>query len=195
MDLDALHPFIAPHVRACPDPVIDHCIRQAAREFCQRTRVWRVTDTFPVTGGAEEIISVPAGAALVEIEDAWFNDIQLSPGRFALGAAEGEPAMFTQVLPNTLMVRPPGAGMLRLSLFVMPSLDAGQLPDFLVSIYAQPIASGALYRLLMIPGENWSNPPLGMAHRAEFDRAMDRNFAAHMKGQQRAPVRTKYRFI
>lgn len=195
--VDALRPFIAPLVSACPDPTMDHHVVMAAREFCERTRVWRVVDAFEAAGTETEALAVPSNATLFEIEDVWLDGRHLERDRFSsqqLGGS-GMPDAFTQARPNTLMLVPPGIGSLRVSMFVKPAIGADTLPDFLIDQHAQAIADGALARLFMIPGQSWTNPQFGSVHRAAFDVALNRNFSFGARGQHRASVRSRYRFL
>lgn len=192
--LEAFFPFVLPFAPACPDPLAEQCLRIAATEFCQRTRLWRAVDRFATDGQPIDVVVVPAGASLFEIERAWFNDTILEPARFAdvwRPSDTGQPRWITQVVPGTLHLVPPGAGEFRISMILVPDIAADELPDFLFTGFAREIAAGAIAQILMLPGQTWTSPELAAIKRAEFSSAMDRNFAANLKGQQRAAVRTR----
>lgn len=200
MLLDPFLALIAPLVPACPDSMIEQYLVMAARELCQRTRVWRVTDVLQTTGAEVELSFVPPEASLIQIEKVEFDGLELCPRQFRDlwrhdMEAGGVPHAYTQPRPETLLLIPSAAGTVRVSLFVMPGPTASTLPDFMFGQYAAELADGALAALLLLPGQSWTNPQLGLVHRSRFDAALDRTFAVHMRGQHRAPVRTKPRYF
>ena len=193
---------ILPRVPGVPRPMVHDAIRQAAIEFCQRTRMWRDEDEFRVSGECEPMVAI-GPAAIFEIESARFNGNQLRPVSLAwldeqvprwrdMDASEGR--WITQLSPDTVKVVPGGDGLLTLSLVLQPSDKAVEVPDFLVTHYVREIADGALGELFATPGQ-WANPGLAEFHLSRFQRRLDELFNSNMKGQQGAPVRTKPHFF
>lgn len=208
VDTKAFLPLILPNCPECPDFVAEAQARFAAIEFCERSRAWRHLTTVPVIEGeAEGVIVAPDTAAIHEIEFAEFDGKPLTPVQFSTfdRLAEGRPRYVTQASPNTVMVSPFAAGSLEISLFLKPLASsqfgtvAGNpladrfnvVPDFLVSVHGTAIAYGALSRILAIPREAWTDGAEALRYGALFENKLNGAFRANMRGQQRAPIRTK----
>lgn len=199
-EIAELMPLVVPFAPSCPEPTAVHWLRWAAAEFCKATRVWREERRFDVIGGLDEQFCMPEYAAIHEIEHAWFNGSLLRAigyGSTVPTAQDALPHFLTQTAPDTLRLAP-GAldrGELLIHVFLKPSTTAEDLPDFLVDHYSQEIADGALSRILLLPNQPFSSPDMGMAYAQAFQMAKDKNFNANMRGQQRAPVRTRSRYL
>lgn len=191
--------LILPHAQACPEPTAVQHLRWAAMKFCEASRIWRSCQEFNVTGGCSEVMCVPQHAQIFEIEQAWFNDRKLEPqsaGYFDRQYDDSQPRWITQNGSNSVRLVP-GAqeqGVMRLNLFLKPSRDAEDFPDFLDE-FEQEIADGALSRILVIPNQPFTDPQMAMSFGGSFQAALDRNFNRNLRGQQRAPVRTKARYL
>lgn len=213
-------PLVLPHAPDCPRTVAEQYLRLAAIEWCERTRCWRHVTTMALTEQGEAIVA-PDYAAIFEIETAEFSNgntdpVPLTPTQFtsvsledATAMAGGLPRYITQASPSTVTVLPFEAGDLSLSLFLKPrsGTEYGNDPDdplqdrlnvvpqhvFVQS--AEQIAEGALGRLLAIKNTSWHDPNMALYYSGRFDQACDRNFRSDMRGQHRAPVRTKPQFF
>lgn len=194
-DIETLFPKVLQYAPGCPEPTAIEHLRDAAVELCKRTRCWRDIDEFEAIGvGPEEIPSILPYAALFEIEKAWFNDHELEPkgyGDDMLFHDAGEPRYIAQVSPNSVMLDPPCAGNLKISMFLMPSENAETLPQFFFDQFPRALADGALGTVLLLPNQPFTNPQLGAAFAQRFQSVLDRNFAFNMRGQQRARIRTR----
>lgn len=207
-DIDALLPDVLTFAPNCAEPLAYRFIREAAAEFCERTRAWREPDEFQVsTPDCEGICTVPdakilfieaatlGGVDLVPVTVGWLdNNMQGWMDYTDTGAAK----YVTQLTSGTLTVVPKVSGLLRLRLVLAPSRSAQTLPDFLVDRYATEIAKGAAGRVLITPDpENpaGANPQLGLALLGEFQAALDRFSIQVTKGQQGARLRTRGRYL
>lgn len=203
-------PFVLPYAPSCPEPVAIQYIRQASIDFCQRTRFWRFIDEFQVTGDTSELLVTPNQSSLFEIEKAWFKPTdesrwaelrRLPYSQIDQALLDEEPNSYTvpnvisQIDYNNVTLIPRVEGTLRVSMFLSPSYDAVDCPDNLFSNYASTIADGALSEILMIPEQPYTNPNLASLKAGLFNLECDRNFALNVRGQQRAPVRTKASFM
>ena len=211
--LQDFYRYVLPFALSVPDPVIDQYLILAATEFCERTRSWRDIQEFDIAGDEEEIVTVPAQASIFEIESAWFLtagstqwntplaavpiasiDPTILPGS-GLGVISDKPKVISQVGDGSVIVAPASAGTLRVSTFLKPSTSATALPDFLFDSFAQAIADGALALILMIPGQPYTNPELATVKGAAFNAVCDRHFGRNIRGQQRAPARSRSSFF
>ena len=207
----SLLPIMLPKAGGCPAFILEAEARLAAIEFCERTRCWRHTVAFDADAPETPDIH-PLEATIHEFELATANGNPLTP--LAHTAIMGEPVAgtphyITQAQPNGILVTPwPDDGtpvQIALSMFLKPradlliGLDADDpmfdalnvLPDFMVTQNARAIADGALARALMMPRKPWFQPKIAAVHRIAFEEAMDRQFRSNMRGQQRAPTRTR----
>jgi hypothetical protein len=188
--------WVMPYATACPEPVAESHILDAAREFCAATRCWRFVDTIVVKADDRAILCVPPGASLHEIEEARFAGRSLDRIAYTdIDHGEGEPHAISQIDMNSVALVPHRAGTLDISLFLTPAVHADQLPDILYDRWARTIADGALASILELPGQPYTDVGAAAARRARFEQAKDSNFNASKRGQQRAPVRTRPRFL
>lgn len=204
-DLDAFLPNILMYAPGCALPTAYNAIRQAAIEFCERTRLWRFDDEFTVTAQDCDALLAPAGAVVHEIECAWFDGRKLEPAStrwlddhregWRTGALSGLSAYFTQTEPNTVRLVPASAGKARLAMWLKPDQDADELPDFMADQYNETIAQGALGRILLIPNQSFTNPEMAVAYGAAFQVKLDSLSTKGFTGQQRAPQRTRASFF
>ena len=206
-DIEELYPRVMEVAPACPEPVALRHLRDAAIDFCRRTRIWRTTESWGITVSEYEIVVVDQEAALFEITHARIDDShleaitidQLDIERREWRDEEGQGKFITQSFPNTVRVVPKPAvetpaQTLTLELVLVPAIDAVRIPDELVTLYSKVIADGALGRVLLLPAP-WGNAELGLAHRSEFERELGRWQHQIPKGQQKSKRRTKATFF
>lgn len=208
-------PMILPHAQGCPEPMAEQKLRLAVIEWCERTRCWRhmVNQTIGLTGNAA--IVAPGYAAIHKIEWAYFEDQKLTPIQYSevdhgedWGASSGIPVWITQSKPDTVSLFPPpsAAGRMKASLFLKPRSGSeyggnpddpfedafNEVPEFLYTQHAEPLAWGALSRILEIPNQDFTDAAMAQVYRARFVARMDENMGQNMTGQHRAPRRTRY---
>lgn len=204
-DFTDILPHIAQYAPGVADPTAFYGIRQAAIDFCERTRLWRYADDFDITGTEDECITTPYGSVLYEVELAQFNDQNLCPKTTAWldenclgwrkGTLTGQPQYITQTSPNTLRVVPAQAGHLALQLWLKPSDDAVELPDFMVDSHRKVLAHGALAYILAMPNQPFTNPQMANNFGALFQGKLDTLMRASSRGQQRGRTRTRAHFM
>lgn len=205
-------PMVLPLAPTVPEPVAEFHLRLAAIEFCERTRCWRQIIKKQIAGKSATVIA-PGYAAIHEFEHADWNGEPLQAVQFSDVAMEsmtldqGPPAYITQETPDSVILYPPvSSGTLTVSVFLKPR--GGQefggnpddpledaynvVPEFLYVQHGEHIAFGALSRILAIPQQQFSDAKLAAYYGERFRAAMDAKFSANMRGQQRAPRRTRY---
>lgn len=200
-DLDAFLNKIHPFAPGVADLTAYEWIREAAIEFCERTRTWRDYDDYQVYRRDAALIKTPVGSVIHEIEEVRFNGEWLEPASasdldkwhhgWRTGRATGRPGYFTQMEPNTIAIAPIAAGTVHAWLILKPAPDAMELPDYIAMQYRQVIADGALARILALPNMPYSNPQLAAVHDTSFQAALSRLSNLGSAGQQRAHVRSK----
>lgn len=211
-----LMPYILPHVPAAPTIWAEFQTRLAVVEFCERTRCWRqiMVKNIPVSG---RVMIAPHGATIHEFEEATLDGCDLTPSQFTAtdpdeitgDETQGQAKYITQINPGEISVIPASSGKLRVSCFLKPRhgqaigydpenpLDDvnNVLPQFMVTQYAEALACGALYRIMATPKQDFTDLKMAGEHKANFEEACNRHFASNMRGQQRAPMRVKARWM
>lgn len=214
--ISGLMPYILPKAPTVPLPFAEFQARLAVIEFCERTRCWRhiMQATLEATGRTS-LNSLTA--TIHEFEEATLDGYLLTPTQFTdvepielYGEAQsGRAKYISQITSGEVAVFPPQAGSLRVSCFLKPrhgqavGLDEDDpladaynvLPAFMVTQFATALADGALFRIMSTPGQDFTNFEMAAMHKMAFDAACDRHFGSNMRGQQRAPIRTKPRFM
>jgi hypothetical protein len=121
----------------------------------------------------------------------------------------GQARYIAQVNPGEVMVFPAQAGKLKVSCFLKPlhGVDMGGNPDdpledanntlpaFMVTQYAEKLASGALARIMAIPKQDFTDLKMAGVHHQAFEQACGSHFRSNVRGQQRAKLRVKARFL
>lgn len=210
--IGAFLPLVLPHLVAAPRPLVELSLRQAAIEFCERTKAWRHIITTPVTV-QKPMPAAPDYCAIHQIESATLDGHVLTPISHTEVVTDdmrgeqdrGVPQYITQSTPNEVQIYPFAPGTLRLSVILKPR--AGQLfgtdpadplhdaynvvPEFMLSQHGETIAYGALARMFIVPGEAWTDASRANFYRAEFEKRAVASQAVSLKGQQRSPIRTK----
>lgn len=206
VDLSVFLPHIKQYAPGCPAPTAYFGLRQAAIDFCQRTKTWRYEDDFTVSANDCDQISTPADSILLDLEKVLFDGNPLEPKTTAwlddnvrgwrTNETTGGPSRYvTQTEPNTIRLIPGQDGHVYVYAWLKPSQDAEQLPEFLAAQYRETIAHGALARILMMPNMPFSNPNLGGMFMTLFSGALDNFQNKGSMGQQRARPRTRASFF
>ncbi len=200
IDIDDFLPEALRWAPNTSDPVAYRAIINAAREVCERGRIWREPDQMTITAPACQSVCTIPDADIVFIEAALLDGRELKPvtvtwlnktyPRWNLESEEVNSARYiTQIEPNTLTIYPLASGTLSLQLVLKPSRSALNLPRFLLDEYYELIGRGAAASILTDP--NSPNPQLGLAHQQWFSTELDRFAYKAARGQQRAPLRTR----
>lgn len=203
-DIRDLLPYVLSHVPTCPQPTAIQHLRTAAVKFFERTRSWRVIQTLNIDEENEAILVCRDGT-LFEIEYVRFREEGDTEWRKMLHPIafkdvvdkenSGIPEYFYQRYRGTISIQPHLNGEIEVSAFAKPDNRATTLPDFIFEEFYQVIANGALSSLLKISGQEFTNPNLALYFESEFNKELDRLFDQNVRGQARAPRRTKPSFF
>lgn len=184
--LTDLRPDVAAEVMDCPNPTVDRAIIDAARDLCQAAAIWTDTIEVPITDGAGDYTlatSVP-GAEIVRCIDPGCdpdgNPWALRDYRFTdARTLHAGPQASAQTLAMTISLR--------------PKRGATDLPDVLALDRLEGVTAGALYRVLRMPGMQWSRPELAMYYGRLFQTARSNAIAAVERGFAHTGVRAQPR--
>ena len=199
-DLIELSPHVLPFAPNCPEPIMIRYLREAAITFCCRSRSWRVDKIYPLITDEIDIMASCDGV-IHDIEsvrwrqspgDQWQEP--MTPSQYeeiAGNYQDRNPLYFSQRLAGKLQVSPFTAGELRVIMYLKPDQQATEVPDYLVELHPDIIAAGALRKILMLPGYDFTQPQLAMNFAGDFEAACNSHFRDNLRGQQRARTRTK----
>lgn len=170
-------PYIQPLLPGCPEIIIETHLQEAAAEFCAVSQIWRydIDKDYTSRNTAEYEIEVPNRAVLEDILILYINGTavnRVSDRHFDLpsGVANGRPMSFSIYQDSQIRFYPTpdskyefeGTGVIK------PSLTATGVEDFIFESYGRSIACGAIFRLAIIPGKEWTNPELAAYYKSEF---------------------------
>jgi hypothetical protein len=182
-NFDRWLPFVLPFAPNCPTETAIHHIRQAAIEFCELTHAWQ-QDLLPVlsiAGVDEYAMGVPPGAAAVKLF-AFAADgvpgatVDVSAGRRVMTWKRNDLSAWV-IDRQTVGINPAPSSdgiELRFVCSLKPSQAATEVPETLFENHADEIAMGALYRLLRVPRQAWTDTQESAAQKALFDAAVSR---------------------
>lgn len=182
MKLSDFSRFVIPEVIGCSDPLMEQALIQVAYEFCDKSGAWdELQEPQPLISGVPDYeIDVPQGAIALRVVHASIDGRMLHPEPLAnvqhLSATQSDPRFFNSAIERgaVRLFPTPGRSGQKLELMVAfaPSMTANSLPDFLMQRHADAIASGTKARLMLVPGQSWSNPQLGAYYSDRFQQGI-----------------------
>ena len=170
-------PYIQPILPGCPEIIIETHLQEAAAEFCAVSQIWRydIDKDYTSKNTADYEIEVPTKAVLEDILVLFVDGqaaTRVSDKHFALPSitGNGRPSSYSIYQDSQIRFYPTpdtkhefeGVGVLK------PSLAATGVEDFIYETHGRSIVCGAIYRLALIPGKEWSNPELAVYYKSEF---------------------------
>lgn len=178
MNIEALHPYVAPHVVGCPIPVMDHNIRLSAIEFCDKTR-WHEEIVAATRQGEDGVyeLDVDTGHEVSRITSVAVNGKRIDPETKATGLRlieAASTAAFFVVLDSTqiqINPAPSSTDAVQVIAALRPTMTATSINDAL-SEWREAIAGGAIARIAAIPKQDFTNLDLAAYHRGIFNSAV-----------------------
>lgn len=211
VDLDYFLNKVLPFAPGCPEPTAFQHIVNAAQDFCEETKLWRMEGQEFELGEFPNVLAAPSDALVYDIERCDFNGRKLDPAsigwlddRYPTWRNDGPdmwtgmPRYFTQTQPDTIRVTPAPMTeekIVKVWARLKPADDAESLPDFIAYKHSNTIAWGALAKILLLPKQDFTDPERAMYFKGEFDTALGRASSSAQVGQQNAPIRTKANFF
>lgn len=192
--LSVFTPRIAPYVIGCPEPLIEQKTLDACIDFCARSLIVQLTSNQNAVADLSEYdVEEPSMLQLVRPLAVFFRRQRLTArakamvtdavaayGEAVAGEtiASGTPSeWFVRDLEGpTVSIYPPPElsedDAVTITAAFQPTLAATRVPDILYDDYAADIAAGALYQLMLMPQQPWSNPPLALQNEKRFNAAI-----------------------
>ena len=173
---DEMVPYVAVNVDGVPANVIGHNLRLAAIELATKAKLMRRTLWIDM----QECVSVYGVRltdcySIMSISQVCCGSQKLRPAR-DLQCCPTESCSYYFERPDKLYV---GASVaedsertLEIHARVLPGQDSCSIDEWVYQLYAEAISEGAMYRILKMPGEDWYNPQLAVAHGRNFNAAV-----------------------
>ncbi len=173
-------PLVRMSAAQCPVSAMLAKLREAAREFCSRARVWVIVSEATDILAGESVYGLrgPTGADVCGVLSVRHKGRKLkamTPEQWSAlpEAADANPTCFTVTEPGLVHLYPRPTenqpGVLFIEAVVQPSLSSAQAPEFLLSKHGAVIAQGALARLMLIPDRPWTDPNLAAVCERKFE--------------------------
>lgn len=205
----AFYPDLLPEVPEAPLPLVDQWLRNAAIEFCERSKalVVDLTLTDAVANQMSYLLVLAADTDLVEIITVWFSGKRITPKspRFLeetyddWQAETGTPLYYTQQNTGAILLVPaPSAaatGAIKIKAAVKPGLAATGIEDWIFSQSRQGLAAGAKAKLFAMNGVPWASPERIAINQAMFEATINKATGAAADGLVRSRPRFSGKFF
>jgi hypothetical protein len=182
------YPFVLPYVPGCPDPMVEGALRNAAREFCSQSRIWREESAPVVSDGTtreRSFVFLSADAELVKVEEVWVNGEEwgvVHQGDMPPDWLEATPEttfedkiIVLDDLTGYVLHRIPASGEnIQLFLSVQPKIAAASVGDVVYNRYAEALGHGAVSRLCRMVGPKDDPFPWESMKQAEISEVLFR---------------------
>ncbi len=190
-------PQVALYLPGCPSFTIADAVRDAAIEFCERSRAWnaeRVTLGNTVAGQRDYSLTTnPVAVGLCHLSAAWIGGIEIAPLNPG-DAEDSEPAAtaaardcrikLTGRASFRLVPAPTSSGDVVIANVAYAPTDAAPgIPEFIAREWHEAIERRAIAELMLQPDKPWSSATAGI-HMARFDKLLAE--ASNLRG---GPVR------
>ena len=178
ISFESLVPEILPEVPGCMDTLIIRALRQAAEQFLTDSTAWRVTldPQYVINGTDEYDIEVPysytRAVKLIWVEIDGHRVTPISDGQRV--RPDGKTYCYMDAFGKSIIVAPTPTQkdlfVMRVALSILPNTVA--LDDTVIWQMHDAILNGAVARLQMMEGQEWSNPTAGAQKEMLFREAI-----------------------
>lgn len=191
---------VALYAPGAPEPIMEDHILFAAEEFCRDT--WAVQEDVPAVVSTNGIVQPTAVSTLRPIGvvrlaangqvlwSKWPNSVDLGTSNVDVSTLSSpQPLMFdvaADPLKIEMIPRPSASQSVTATIAVSVDPEIDLIPDTLLFSWAEAVAAKALERLLLMPGQSFTNPALAtvFANRYAYFRSkarmeVNRGYATH----------------
>lgn len=194
-------PSVLADMPECPVFTAEDAIRNAAIEFCRRTRCWIVELDAEIASAGTSTVDLipPPGTAIATIRSVSDGSHNLDPISIdMLEAASptwrtdtGTTRSYFNLAATTLRLYPTPVASINVvaTVSLTPSRKAQGIESSIYETWFEEIVAGAKARLFAMNGYAWSDPTLAMYHSRKFEAACA-GTSADMT-YSRAPLRSK----
>lgn len=205
---ESLLPEIIPMVPSCTDTLIQQNIRASVIELCEKSKVYQA-ELDPITTVAnlyEYELEPPSSTAVHEILWASYDGIDIEPATTALIEQRkpkwrdlsnaSTPEYYVRVSSTKFHLVPipnvTKAGSVILRAVLKPTHRSTSCSDDVMNDYRDTIINGALYRLLRIPGREWTDYPGAQVYGSLFLEGLATAEARALQKETRIARKVRY---
>jgi hypothetical protein len=170
-----LFQYVLPELVGCSTMLAEMQLRAAVIDLCRRAKVWAYEDDPTTTSPGERNydLSAPAGSTIVEVKAMFVDGDAVDPAstNFDNPAVLGKPETFRQLTPEAFVLwpTPDTEYPLTMELTLAPSRASSGFPSWIAEKYHDAIVAGAKSRLMLMPGNPWTNLQIAAAYRSLFE--------------------------
>lgn len=208
-------PYILPEVPGANELIVTQAIRNSCIEFCEKSLAL-VVDHDPITiiqNLVDYDLDPPKGYVVVKVQQAWLENNKLnavapdfvrdaSTYNRLFSSYESQastPQYYLQKEPRSISVWPlpdkKYANGLTLRVAIKPTRASSEIDDVVFEDYAETIAHGALYRLMMSTGKPYSNAQMAAVEKGLFDVGVNVARSRALHGNVRGSLAVQMRRI
>jgi hypothetical protein len=196
-DLSTLLNDVMPDVPGAGKELVLHAIRRAARDFCNYSRIHRVTlASFNTVGGtAGYVLTPPADTEIVDAVKVKYAGDKIDPLMIESlpdDSDAGTPTCYALDQDDTLILEPPPSAVaaVLVTVALMPTMTATAIDDTLAADWGDAIAKGAKARLMSMAKKTWSDSVQARNYKEDFEAEKASARLSGNRGKTRAPIRT-----
>ena len=188
---DEFLPLAIPHLPGCPNASIKTYLALAAREFFEKTYLWQddIDAIFIAPNVVEYDLDAEAEvedvlAVVLEKEQLDRTEFRLIP--FERRDEKGQPRMYWIHSDRTIRVfpTPDKRAVMQVSAVLKPARTATGVEDWVYDTWADVIINGAISRLAIMPGKEWTDVNMAAMHKALFEQAITKTRIRDFRGVQ-----------
>lgn len=203
--LSDYYDLLLPELPGCLPSMVDLQLREVAREFCEKTSIWRedLTAIDLVAGQAAYAVASPSVSAMVRVVSLTVADVLLWKDRqvkegddepkynpseppFTLSADLTTLTLATDEVPTASLV-----GGLVITAALKPTAAAANLPDFLRSQWSDAIRAGVLSRLMVMGRKPWTDRELAGIYASTWNTQLNKAANQGQVGNTRKQLRVR----
>lgn len=200
-----------PALPGCSEPMAVMVLAEVANDFCRRSCVLQTAEPQSLQAGVSEYdVDTPPQTELARVMAVYVNGAWCKPvsthlarsGADIIGAATGDTGiqvgtpwayfMKTPTTPTITVFPQPerdAADALIVRAAFAPKLDATAIDDLLFAEWGDYIAKGATARLMLVPGQPFSNGPASEFYLKQYKMAVDKASIQARRGRAAASLR------
>lgn len=205
----AFYPDVLPELPGAPLPVVDHYLRNATIEFCERTRAY-VVDLALIDAVAEQMsypLVMPADTELVDVVSAKYLGESITPkspgyldDKYGDWTVEtGTPEHYTHQATDAILLVPAPADAatdaLKIKASIRPALSATGVDDWFFNLYRLSLAAGCKAKMMAMKDVTWADPERVALNLGAFESAIVKATGAVANGFTRARPRFSGGFV
>lgn len=176
---DDFLPLISPHLPTCPSATLRSYLAEVAADFFARTYLWRDTIDAIYLAPNQIEYDLDSDAVVEDVVAVSYlgqnldrTDLRLLPAE-RLGET-GAPTHFWVQADTTIRVFPTPVerGRLTVQAVLKPSRTGTGVENWIFETWADAVIDGAIAKIAMIPGKDWTDVAMAETRRAKYERAI-----------------------